>query len=130
MADTPDKPQPVQIKRPSTSIERTNDIRINKDAAQRIIARYLRDHAKMLSGPANDLSTRICDGLHAAMPETVRPALRGFRMIGEYPVESNSAQIAGAIRAIDLKASNWTVAQNAWAVVYYYGNAIPDDVTV
>jgi|tagenome__1003787_1003787.scaffolds.fasta_scaffold19747887_1 hypothetical protein len=45
MAEQPDKPRAVQVKQAGYSSERTNDLKISKDGAQRIIARYLRIRA-------------------------------------------------------------------------------------
>jgi hypothetical protein len=39
-----DKPRPVQITKPEYIKDRTNHLRIHKDAAQRLIARYLREN--------------------------------------------------------------------------------------
>jgi hypothetical protein len=78
-----DRPRPVQITGPGYVKDRTNHLRIQKDAAQRLIARYLRE--KMTPADANDMVNRICDGILSNMPAGGRSALRGFRMIPEYP---------------------------------------------
>jgi hypothetical protein len=73
--------------------------------AQRLIARYLRN-AKMLPGEANDLSNRICDGIISNMPTAARPALRGVRMIPEYPSDDICKHVAAAFRSIRPQENN------------------------
>jgi hypothetical protein len=70
-----EKGRPVQITHSGYSIDRTNTPRLEKDNAQRIIARYLRE--KMNPGEANDLANRIVDGLISNTSSPARPALRG-----------------------------------------------------
>jgi hypothetical protein len=128
MVDEQKKLQTVQITSPRTVLERTNDLRINKDAAQRIIARYLRE--KMLPDEANRLANRICDGLLTNMPTPSRPALRGYRMISEYPPGESRDQIAQAFLHMRRDADEWQVAREGWGIVYAHGQPLPDDIVV
>jgi hypothetical protein len=122
-----DKPRPVQITKPEYVKDRTNHLRIHKDAAQRLIARYLRE--KMTPADANDMANRICDGIVSNMPTGGRTALRGFRMIPEHPPQDASSRIAAAFRSIrPQQASDWSLASEMWEVVYRHGQALPDDI--
>jgi hypothetical protein len=125
MADD-DKPRPVQITSPGYVKDRTDD-RIKKDAAQRLIARYLRE--KMTPGEANDFANRIIDGIVSNMPAAGRTALRSFRMIPEYPPDDVAPRVAAAFRAIRPQQNqDWSLARDVWEVVYRHGQALPDDV--
>jgi hypothetical protein len=126
MADD-DKPRPVQITSPGYVKDRTDDLRIKKDAAQRLIARYLRE--KMTPGEANDFANRIIDGIVSNMPAAGRTALRSFRMIPEYPPDDVAPRVAAAFRAIRPQQNqDWSLARDVWEVVYRHGQALPDDV--
>jgi hypothetical protein len=129
LTDEPKKLQSVQITTPMSVSERTNDLRINKDTAQRLIARYLRD-AKFLPDAANQLSNRICEGLLSNMPTPSRPALRGHRMIDSYPPHDRRSQVAAAFRRLRRDGEDWEIARDGWAVVYEHGQAMPDDIVV
>jgi len=63
-----DRPRPVQITSPGYVKDRTNHLRIQKDAAQRLIARYLRE--KMTPADANDMA----NGSATASYPTCQPA--------------------------------------------------------
>ena len=107
--------------------DRTDDIRIKKDAAQRLIARYLRE--KMNPGEANDFANRIIDGIVSNMPAAGRTALRGFRMNPEHPPEDITPRVAAAFRSIrPQQTDDWGLARDVWEVVYRNGQALPDDV--
>jgi hypothetical protein len=122
-----DRPRPVQITSPRYVKDRTNHLRIQKDAAQRLIARYLRE--KMTPADANDMANRICDGILSNTPTGGRSALRGFRMIPEYPPEDVSSRIAAAFRSIRPQQTNDpNLAREMWQVVYQHGHALPDDI--
>jgi hypothetical protein len=128
MAEDINKPRPVQVTSPNYSLDRTNDIRIQKDAAQRLIARYLRD-SKMLPGEANALANSIIDGLVSNMSAPARPALRGWRMIGQYPPEDAVHRVAAAVKAVRLHTTDdRAMALDTWAAVYRNGTAMPDDI--
>src|SRR6267143_2156519 len=100
MVDNSSKPRSVQITNPGYVKDRTNDLRIKKDDAQRLIARYLRDANKSPTA-ANNLSNRICDGIIANMSSAGRPALRGFRMVSKNPPEDIAGKVASAFRSIN-----------------------------
>ena len=124
-----DKPRPVRIISPGYVQGHTNDLRINRDAAERLIARYLR--AKMLPADANDLASQICDGIVMNMPAASRPALRGFRMIPEYPPDDVVSKVATDLRSIDLdERHDWSLGRTGWEIVYRHGQALPDDVVI
>jgi hypothetical protein len=128
MADE-EKPRQVHVTRPTYMRDRTNDLRIQKDVAQRLIARYLRE--KMTPGDANDFANRIVDGIVSNMPAAGRPALRGFRMIPEHPPEDLTSKIASAYRSIRPQGkTDWALARDLWEIVYKYGQALPDDVVI
>lgn len=123
------KPRPIHVVSPGYHRDRTNDIRIKRDDAQRLIARYLRERAKLNTDDANDLASSICTGLAMKMPTGGRPGLRGFRMIPESPPGDVEERVAAAFRAIrPNQESDWNLAREVWSVVYGFGNAIPDDV--
>jgi hypothetical protein len=127
MPNKTDKPGPVRITSPDYVQNRTNHIRIQKDAAQRIVARYLRE--KMPPGDAIDFAKRICDGLISNMPAPGRTALRSFRLIPENPPEEACSRIAAAFRSINpQEPRDQRLARGIWDVVYKYGQALPDDV--
>jgi hypothetical protein len=128
MADQPDKPRPVEIKKPGHTMDRTNDLKIGKDAAQRIIARYLRE--KMTPDEANTLANRICEGIAAVAPTATRPGLRGWRMIDQYPPYEAKRRIAETFRAVRLNQDDNAVASAVWDVVFAQGIPVPDDVVV
>jgi hypothetical protein len=129
MADETDKGRPIQITSPGYSLDRTNHLRIQKDAAQRLIARYLRD-SKMTPGAANDLSNRIVDGLISATPSPMRPGLRGWRMIDDHPPHESVDRIASEFRSVRLQERSYSTAVDVWKIVYKYGTAIPEDMVV
>jgi hypothetical protein len=128
MADETDKGRPVQITSPGYSLDRTNHLRIQKDAAQRLIARYLRE--KMTPGDANDFSNRIIDGLASATPSPMRPGLRGWRMIDDHPPHESVDRIASEFRSVRLQESGYFTAADVWKIVYKHGTAISDDMVV
>ena len=119
MAEETDKGRPVQITSPGYLLDRTNHIRIQKDSAQRLIARYLRD--TMNPAQANELANRIIDGMVSATPSPMRPGLRGWRMIDEHPPHGYTDKIASEFRAVRLQEDNYFTAAGAWKVVYKYG---------
>lgn len=127
MAEETDKGRPVQIQSPGYSLDRTNHLRVQKDTAQRLIARYLRE--KMNPGDANDFANRIIDGLVSATPSPMRPGLRGWRMIDEHPPHESTDRIASEFRSVRLDNSYFTAA-DVWKIVYKHGTAIPDDMVV
>ncbi len=130
MVDNSSKPRSVQITNPGYVKDRTNDLRIKKDDAQRLIARYLRD-ANMSPTAANNLSNRICDGIIANMSSAGRPALRGFRMVSKNPPEDIAGKVASAFRSINSQETHdWSLARDVWNVVYNHGQALPDDVVI
>jgi hypothetical protein len=130
MAEDPDKSRPVQLRHAGHVTDRTNNLRIQKDVAQRLIARYLREN-KMMPGDANELSNRIIDGIVSNMPVAGRPGLRGFRMIPEHPPEDVCSQVAAAFRTIRPQENkDWSLARDVWDAVYRHGTAIPDDVVL
>ena len=111
MAEKTDKGRPVQITSPGYSLDRTNHLRIQKDAAQRLIARYLRE--KMTPGEANDFANRIVDGIVSATPSPTRPALRGWRMIDQDPPHESTDKIAAEFRSVRLQEGGlWRSAGN------------------
>jgi len=126
MADE-DKGRPVRVTSPGYRIDKTDDLRINKDEAQRLIARYLRD--KMNPGEANNLANQIIDGIVAAQKTAARPALRGWRMIPE-PPEDVRARLVASIKAIRPTDSEHSISADAWKAVYRHGTALPDDMVV
>jgi hypothetical protein len=128
MTEETDKPRPVQIQSPGYGGDRTNDLRMNKDAAQRLIARYLRE--KMSPGDANNFANRIVDGIVSNMPMPQRPALRGWRMIDQYAPYEIRGQLASAFKAIRLNTSDDSVAEEVWKAVYRHGTALPDDIVL
>lgn len=126
MADEVDKGRPVQITSPSYRSDKTDDLRIHKDEAQRLIARYLRE--KMNPGEANNLANQIIDGIVAAQKTAGRPALRGWRMIPEHPPEDVRARLVASIRAIRPTDNEHSICTDAWKAVYRHGTALPDDI--
>src|SRR4051812_32011133 len=98
MAQEADRGRPVQITSPGYRTDQTNDLRMDRDALQRLIARYLRE--TMNPGQANDLSNRIIDGVVAAQKASGRAALRDWRMIPLYPPDDIREQIARDFRSI------------------------------
>ena len=109
----------MQITSPNYVQDRANDLKINKDAAQRLIARYLREHLSPKN--ANDLSNRICEGILSSMPTPTRPSLRGWRMIPEYPPSESTHQIFADIRALRFQDAEYAIAREVWSIVYRYG---------
>ncbi len=78
---------------------------------------------------ANDFANRIIDGVVSNMPAPGRTALRGIRMIPEYPPENVAPRMAAAFRAIRPQQSqDWNLARDVWEAVYRHGQALPDDV--
>ncbi|MBR0746201.1 hypothetical protein JQ582_19910 [Bradyrhizobium japonicum] len=126
MADEADKGRPVQVTSPSYRSDKTDDLRIRKDDAQRLVARYLRE--KMNPGDANDLANRIVDGIVAAQKTASRPALRGWRMIPEHPPEDVLSQLSSSIRAIRPTDDVRSTCSAAWKAVYRHATALPDDI--
>jgi hypothetical protein len=123
-----DKPRPVPITTPMYLKERTNDIKLNKDKARRLIARMLRDEGKMIPAKANDLATRICDGMISAMEMPVHPGLRNARVIPDHPPYGQASQLADLARSIRPDQSDHATAEAVWDMVYKYGYAVPDAV--
>ena len=95
MADDVDKGRPVHVTSPGYRSDKTNDLRIRKDDAQRLIARYLRE--KLNPGDANDLANRIVDGIVASQKTASRPSLRDWRMIPSHPPEDVISRLASSI---------------------------------
>ena len=129
MADTPEKLKPVQIRSPEMVRDRTGDIRINQDKAHSVIALLLRE-AKMQSGDANALASRICDRLKANMPTPARTALRNHRLIDEYPSDTQRTQLLAALRTkgVQVASADWSTAQDIWGAVYQLGQPVADDI--
>ena len=129
MANEPEKPRPVKITRPGHRKDNSGDVRINRDAAQRIIARYLRDEQRMAPGDANALATRIIAALVAAAPSPPRIGLRNAR-IPDIAPHGERTEIAHRCREIfeSEELLDTLVAQRVWEVIYSYGIAVPDDV--
>jgi hypothetical protein len=129
MSQEPNKPRPVQMtSRGYKHDDRTDDLRIQKGAAQRLIARYLRE--RMSPSEANDLADRICDGILCAMPTPSRPALLGWRMISEHAPHESIGEIAGAFRRLSREGDDGWLVREIWATVYKHGTSLPDDVVV
>lgn len=123
------KPRPVRVFSPGYVQGHTNDLRINRDTAERLIARYLRE--KMLPAEANDFARRICNGIVTSMPAAGRPALRGFRMIPGYPPDDVVSKVATGLRTLDLdERHDWSLGRAGWELVYRHGQALPDDVVI
>jgi hypothetical protein len=118
----------VEMKTPFYVQERRNELKINRDAAERLIARYLRE--RISPADAIGLARRICDGMLASMSTPVRPSLRGYRMIAEHPPYGSMERIGAQIRALRIQEDRHELARDAWGVVYGYGEALPDDVVV
>jgi hypothetical protein len=124
MADETKKRKPVSIKVPSLVGDPTNDIRINKDAAERLVARYLRE--KLPPEEANTLASRIVGGMVSAMPTPERPALRGWRMISRYPPDH--AGVAAQFHRISSNAEDFEIARAVWAIVFERAEPLPGDM--
>ena len=125
MADERDKPRPMQITSPS--FERPNDLKIQRSIAERLIARYLRD--RMSHWDANELAKHICDGIMSLMPEPGSAALRGWRMIPEYPPYESREQIGAAMQGVQVQDRD-SLAREMWAVVYRHAQDLPEDFVV
>lgn len=67
-------------------------LRLDKDAAHRLIARFLRE--KMSPDDANRFAAKICDSLHASMTKPMRPDLHSWRMIPGTPSLETSGRLA------------------------------------
>lgn len=106
-----------------------NEIKIEKDKAERIIAQVLRDEKKMLSSESNTLASTIATRLQTSMPMPTRPALRGDRMITMHPpgYGSDSQFLKAARTVFDADDAQ---ARQLWDVVYSFGRDLPDDVVV
>ena len=107
-----------------------NEIKIEKDKAERIIAQVLRDEKKMLPSDANALAATVAKRLQTSMPMPTRPALRGDRMIPMSPSGSYSQdnEFLRAVRkVVDADAEQ---ARKIWETVYSFGRDLPDDVVV
>src|SRR5882757_2907470 len=124
MADEPDKPRPVQVISPGS--ERPRDLIIQRDIAERLIARYLRD--RMSHRDANELAKHICDGIVSLMPEPGSAALRGWRMIPEYPPYESRKQIGAAMQEAVRAQDDDSLVREMWAIVYRHAHDLPDDV--
>jgi hypothetical protein len=102
------------------------NIRIDDQAAERLIARLLRD--KLSPGDANKLAADIVTGLKAATSSPTRPGLRGWRMISEHIPFEQIDNIVQDMRYQGIKA-DVLMARALWSVVYSFGHPIPDDIT-
>ncbi len=106
-----------------------NEIKIEKDKAQRIIAQVLRDEKQMISSDANALALVIAARLQASMPMPTRPALRGDRMIARHPPGhfGNEDYLNAVRKVVDADEEQ---ARKLWEVVYSFGRDLPDDIVV
>jgi hypothetical protein len=77
---------------------------------------------------ANELATRICDGIVAAMSAPARPALLTWRMIDQYPPDEIREQIARRFRSLRHEENNNLIALIGWEIVYSHGTRLPDDI--
>jgi hypothetical protein len=104
------------------------DIRIDANAAERLIARLLRE--KLPPADANQLASDISRGLLAAMPAGLRPGLKGWRMIPEFlPGDRERSQFVQDARYQGFDV-DWSRASVFWRLVYRYGQPVPDDVVI
>jgi hypothetical protein len=72
------------------------DLRIDKDAAKRLIARLLREN-KMLPADANNSASRICDAIQASMPTAATNERIVCIFIGNFKVGDNLVRNADAL---------------------------------
>jgi hypothetical protein len=108
---------------------RSNDIKLSRGKAERLIALILRDEKKMLSDEANTLASAICNRLQAAMAMPTKPGLRGQRMISSSPPGyfGDDDYVDAVRNVVDVDAKQ---ARRLWEVVYSFGRDLPDDVVV
>lgn len=107
-----------------------NEIKIEKDKAERIIAQVLRDDKKLIPAEANRLASTIATRLQTSMSMPTRPALRGDRMIpksppGGYLQDNDFLKAVRKVVGVD-----GDQAQKIWETVYSFGRDLPDDVVV
>jgi hypothetical protein len=117
-----DEPRPVPTTSPGFA--RPDDLKIQRNVAERLIARYLRD--RMSHQDANELAKHICDGIASLMPEPGSAALRGWRMIPEYPRYESREQVGAAMQAVQVQDRD-SLAREMWAIVYRHAQDLPDD---
>lgn len=128
MTDEKKKPRTVEAHGPSAVQERTNHLRINRDAAQRIIARHLREK-KISPEEANTLANAICNSIVASMPTPDRPALRNWRMIPEHPGYEVAQELRRRL-GDQIESPDEQTTRAIWKLIYDHGKTLPDDIVV
>jgi len=101
------------------------DFRINRDTAERIIARFLRE--KISSVEANSFASKICDSLQASMssPTRVAPARdieKGLRLIPSIPPKAIAKDYLAELQSF-MQDIDPTEALEIWRTVFRHGRA-------
>jgi hypothetical protein len=114
-------------------------LRIERDRATRIVARLLRDDARMQSAQANELADRIVSNLSAAMREETKPLLARSKLIPEHPPAQAVQAIMGIISAMRQAREEYAdpvlgshrlehAVNEIWRVVHKHGIEPPEDI--
>lgn len=102
-------------------------LRMEKDTAQRVVARLLRE--KLNPDDANKFAAKICDGIQASMKQPTRPGLSGWKMIPRHLPHHQERDFERDVHRL-VTAEHPYAAADLWEAVYKYGTEIPDDIVV
>jgi hypothetical protein len=106
------------------------ELRVDKDAAHRLMARFLREHTKVAPAKVSELASQLTDQLVAAMPAPTRPGLRGWRMIPQYLPSDKRDDILDDVRSGFRRDVNYDELNGLWDIIYEYGRDVPADVVI
>lgn len=103
-------------------------LKIDKHAAERIVALILREDLKLAPARANELALKIGTRLDTAASDLLRTGYgQGWRAIGRYPPYHGEviAEMVTKLRKHIPQADKETL-DTAWDVIYQYGREVPD----
>lgn len=104
-------------------------LKIEKHAAERLIARILRDELKILPAKANEMATKICSGIEFATPDPLRSGFgAGWRAIPRSaPRGEVATEIVAKLRQ-SIPQADKEMLEDLWSIIYEYGREVPDAV--
>ena len=105
------------------------ELRIDRDAAHRVVSRLLRESGQVSAADATALATTICGGLQTSgTPPNLAP-VKGWSMISERMPASRTHEFVEFLKPL-MEDANPRVAALIWHTVYTYGRPVPGTVAV
>lgn len=107
-------------------------LKIDRHAAERIVAQVLRDELKLNPAQANEIALKVGIRMDATATDLLRAGYgRGWRAIGSRPPHYGEevTEMVNKLRRWIPNADKDTI-DHAWTVIYEYGREVPDSAMV